>query len=101
MISSLGLICAVLAFLMMGLGMVAVIRIERHLGQAWQPEMVALGVGMALLTLLIRNDLLCAAAGILAGTILWGATELPDQAKRVQRGWYPDNPNKLAKFWKK
>lgn len=94
MISFLGLICAVLAFLMMGLGMVAVIQVERHLGQAWQPEMIALGVVVAILTLFIGNDLLCAAAGILAGTILWGASELPDQAKRVHLGWYPDKPEK-------
>jgi hypothetical protein len=98
MISAMGLICAGLAFVFMGIGMPGVILLERTFGKECLPVLLGLGFLIGLSSLFISNDLLSASAGILGGTIIWGALELPDQAKRVQLGWYPDRKRKVFSF---
>ena len=35
--------------------------------------------------------------GMIAGTIFWGATELPDQEERVRKGMFKANPARSRK----
>jgi hypothetical protein len=49
-----------------------------------------------LVSLFISGFVPSAILGVLGGTVIWGATELPEQEKRVARGLFPANPRKQA-----
>ena len=61
-----GLLCLLAALLMMGLGL-------------WRGE------GGTVLSILL---------GLLGAGCLWSIRELKEQAKRVERGWFPKNPKR-------
>lgn len=82
--------------LAIGGGFVWVIRLEYHLGARLWPWVLALGIGLTLGSALLPSFWGSALLGILAGSIVWGATELPDQEKRVAQGLFPENPNRRA-----
>ncbi len=89
-----GILLAVFTFFAIGLGFVWVIRLEYHVGAhvAWVVGL--LGVLMMLGSVLIPCFYGSAFLGILGGTVLWGATELPDQEVRVAKGQFKKNPKK-------
>ncbi len=80
--------------LAIGGGFLWVIRLEYHLGARLWKSVLALGLALALGSALLPGFWGSALVGILAGSIAWGATELPDQEKRVAQGLFPDNPNR-------
>ncbi len=79
-------------WLIIGLGFVWVIRGEYYLGYLWWPYVAGLGVLLILASLLIPAVWGSALMGALGASILWGSTELRDQAVRAELGWYRFNP---------
>jgi len=82
--------------LAIGVGFVWVIRLEYHLGAHIWKSVLALGVVLSLGTALLPSFWGSALLGILGGSIIWGATELPAQAERVAQGLFPANPRKRS-----
>jgi hypothetical protein len=80
-----------------GLGFVWVIKLEYYVGAHVARAVAALGVAVTLLSLFVPSFLLSAILGVLGGTIIWGAIELPKQAVRVAQGRFPTNPSKPTK----
>lgn len=77
-----------------GFGFFWVIKIEYYLGaQVWKVVLI-LGVLLSLASLFMPSFILSALVGIFGGSVVWGATELPDQAERVRRGLFPANPHR-------
>lgn len=76
-----------------GLGFVWVIRGEYYLGYLWWPYVMGGGVILLGVSLLVTSDWPSALLGALGGSIIWGSTELKEQAVRAEIGWYPYNPN--------
>ena len=89
-----GLIFACITLAAVGLGFLWVIKLEYYVGAhlAW-PVGIFGGV-VVLASLIVPGFAASAVVGILGGTIVWGATELPDQEKRVKDGIFPANPKK-------
>jgi uncharacterized protein DUF4491 len=89
-----GLIFACITLAAVGIGFLWVIKLEYYVGAhlAW-PVGIFGGV-VVLASLLVPGFAASAVVGILGGTIVWGATELPDQEKRVKDGIFPANPKK-------
>ena len=89
-----GLIFACITLAAVGLGFLWVIKLEYYVGAhlAW-PVGIFGGV-VVLASLLVPGFAASAVVGILGGTIVWGATELPDQEKRVRDGIFMANPKK-------
>lgn len=90
-----GLFTGLATLLIIGLGFPLVIQGERIFGFLWWPYMMGVGIALIVASLLIQNDWLSVAIGVLGATFIWGSTELKEQAVRAEIGWYPFNLNKL------
>ena len=86
-----GLLAGVATLLLIGLGFAWVIRVERHLGWQWWPYVMAGGVALLALSLFMSDFWASALVGILGASLVWGSTELPEQAERVRKGWFKAN----------
>jgi hypothetical protein len=75
-----------------GLGFFWVIRAEYHLGYLWWPYAFGLGLLMLLGTLIIPDPGYAALLGIIGASVIWGATEMKEQAVRGEIGLFPFNP---------
>lgn len=90
-----GFFVGLLTLLILGLGFLWVIRGERYLGYLWWPYCLGLGGLLLIGSLFIHNAWGSALVGILGGSVMWGATELKEQAIRAELGWFPFNPKKI------
>lgn len=70
-----------------GLGFVWVIRGERYLGYLWWPYFMGAGVLCLLASLFLASDWTSALLGAAGGSLIWGSTELKEQAVRAELGW--------------
>ena len=89
-----GLIIAGLTLCSIGLGFLWVIKLEYHLGAKVAWPVGLLGGAVVLGALFASSFWAAAVLGVVGGTIVWGATELPDQAERVERGLFKKNPKR-------
>jgi hypothetical protein len=76
-----------------GSGFVWVIRGEYLLGHLWWPYFLALGLALIATSLFVPGPWGSALLGAFGATLVWGATELKDQAVRAELGWYRFNPD--------
>lgn len=79
----------VATLIIIGLGFVWVVRVERSLGYLWWPYFLAAGILLLGSSLFIASDWGSALAGVGGASLAWGATELKAQALRAELGWYP------------
>ena len=79
-----------------GFGFFWVIKLEYYLGAGIWKAVMAAGLLICLLSLFVPTFTSSALLGIFGGSIIWGATELPGQEERVQRGLFPANPRRTA-----
>lgn len=77
-----------------GFGFLWVIKVEYYLGARVWKAVLGLGVLVCLASLFVPGFSASALLGILGGSVVWGATELPGQAERVRRGLFPANPRR-------
>ena len=89
-----GVLLGVFSLLSIGLGHMWVVKLEYHLGARIWPLVVILGAVLVLASLWVDHTILSAMLGIFGFIIIWGARELIQQEKRVERGWFPRNPKK-------
>ncbi|MCL4271188.1 MAG: DUF4491 family protein [Anaerolineales bacterium] len=87
-------ICLVTLFVI-GMGFVWVIRGERFFGYLWWPYVMTLGILCIVGSLFAANNWVSALCGAVGGSLIWGATELKEQAVRGELGWYPFNGRKI------
>ena len=73
-----------------------VIKLEYHIGAHIAWAVAALGAALALASLTVPRSAPSGIMGVLGGTLIWGATELPEQVERVPRSLFPANPRKQA-----
>lgn len=90
-----GLILGILTLPIIGLGFIWVIRGERYLGYLWWPYVMSFGILMILVSSFISNIWVSALLGVFGASLVWGSTELKEQAVRAEIGWYPFNARKM------
>lgn len=78
--------------LIIGLGFVWVIRGERYFGYLWWPYVMGVGLALIAASVLVSSLWASALLGTLGASIVWGSTELKEQAVRAEIGWYRFNP---------
>ncbi len=88
-----GLFLGIAALFIIGLGFVWVIRGEYYLGYLWWPYVMGLGLALIVISLFFTSDWLSALLGVFGASLVWGSTELKEQAVRAELGWYRCNPN--------
>lgn len=90
----LGLVIGIGTFLIIGLFHPVVIKCEYYFGTRcwwWFLILGLMGVG---LSLLIDNVLWSTLLGVFSFSSFWTIKEIFDQKKRVEKGWFPRNPNR-------
>lgn len=91
-----GLYLGLFMLLCIGFGFLWVIKLEYYLGAGIWKTILLAGISICLASLLLPNFTTSALLGIFGGSVVWGATELPGQAERVQRGLFPANPKRRS-----
>jgi len=89
-----GLYLGIFLLFAIGIGFFWVIKLEFYVGAHIWKGVLALGLALTLASLFLPTFWASAPVGIFGGSIVWGATELPEQEERVRRGIFPANPNK-------
>jgi hypothetical protein len=90
-----GIVLGVATLFIIGLGFIWVIRGERYFGYLWWPYVMLAGIALAILSLFLHSNALSAIAGVFGASLVWGATELKEQAIRSELGWYPFYEKKI------
>ena len=82
---------------MIGTGFMWVIRLEYLVGAYVWKRIAAFGVAVCLLALVMPSFLVSAVVGIIGGSIVWGAMEMPHQEERVDHGLFRAHPNRASR----
>ena len=90
-----GLLLGIATLFIIGLGFVWVIRGECNFGHLWWPYVMGAGLLLILASLWLENDWASALVGVTGASLVWGATELKEQAVRAELGWYPFKDKKI------
>lgn len=93
----LGLIIGISTFLIIGIFHPIVIKCEYYFGTRcwwWFLVLGLVGVG---LSLWVENVLWSSLLGVFSFSSFWTIKEVFDQKKRVEKGWFPRNPNRKYK----
>jgi hypothetical protein len=90
-----GLTLGILTLFIIGLGFIWVIRGERYFGYLWWPYVMALGIALIIASLFVPGLWISALLGALGASLVWGSTELKEQAIRAEVGWYPFQGKKI------
>ncbi len=89
-----GVVIGAAAFLVIGLFHPIVIKAEFHFGKKIWPAFFALGVTAIVISLFVRNLWGASALGIVGFASLWSIREIFEQTRRVEKGWFPENPKR-------
>jgi hypothetical protein len=89
-----GIIIGGAAFLIIGLFHPIVIKAEYHLGARIWPLFLLVGVAFCGASLFVAETVWSAILGVLGFSSLWSIRELFEQAERVEKGWFPRNPER-------
>lgn len=90
-----GPLLGIVTLFVIGLGFVWVIRGERYFGYLWWPYVMGAGLGLIVLALFLSDDWASALVGVFGASLVWGSTELKEQAVRGELGWYPFREKKI------
>lgn len=90
----LGVIIAVVTFLVIGVFHPIVIKAEYYFGvKCWWVFAVA-GVAFIVASLFFSNIVIASVLGVIGCSSLWSILEIFEQRKRVEKGWFPKNPKR-------
>lgn len=94
MVNFLGIIIAVVTFLVIGLFHPIVIKAEYYFGvKCWWAFALA-GVIFLALSLFIENIIASSVLGVIGCSSFWSILEIFEQRERVRKGWFPKNPKR-------
>lgn len=89
-----GVLTAAVCFLCIGVFHPIVIRAEYRWSARCWPWFLAAGSLFLAGSLMVQATLGSAVLGVLGCSCLWSIRELHQQAERVRKGWFPENPNR-------
>lgn len=89
-----GILLGAAAFLSIGIFHPIVIKAEYHFGKECWWVFALVGVAFLVISCIIESTVLSAILGVVGFSCFWSIFELFQQEKRVQKGWFPENPKK-------
>ena len=89
-----GILLGLVSFLCIGLFHPLVIKGEYYFSTKCWWVFACVGIAMLIGSLFTSNMYLSVILGVIAFSSFWSILELFQQEKRVQRGWFPSNPNR-------
>jgi branched-subunit amino acid transport protein len=90
-----GVLIGLSAFLLIGFFHPVVIKAEFHYGTRIWPVFLLAGIITLVVSIFVKNVLGSSILGIFGFSSLWSIRELFEQARRVERGWFPSNPKRI------
>ncbi len=91
-----GICVAAITLIFIGIGFIWVIKLEYYFGACLKRIILFVGILLLVISLFIENFTWAAITGLMAGTVIWGATEMEDQESRSEKGMFPQNPDKFC-----
>ena len=92
-----GILIGVISFLSIGVFHPIVIKAEYYFSKSCWPVFLAAGIVLMILSAMVQNVVLSSALAVIGMSSWWSILELFEQEKRVQKGWFPANPNRKKK----
>ena len=89
-----GILVGISTLCIIGMGFGWVIRGERYLGYLWWPYVMGTGVLCVIVSLFVTSNYVASLIGAAGASLIWGSTELKEQAVRGELGWYPFHDRK-------
>ena len=89
-----GILIGGAAFLIIGAFHPIVIKAEYHYGTRVWPAFLVAGIALSAVSLFAGPTFWSATLGVLGFSCLWSIRELFEQAERVDKGWFPRNPDR-------
>ena len=89
-----GLLIGLASFLIIGLFHPLVIKGEYYFGVKIWPVFLIAGIALCGASLFTGNFVARAILAVAGFSSLWSILEIFEQRKRVQKGWFPKNPNR-------
>jgi hypothetical protein len=89
-----GVYAGLISLLIIGVFHPVVIKGEYHFGKRIWPIFLAVGILMSAGSFFVKNTYFSIFLGILAFTCFWTIVELFEQETRVNKGWFPRNPQR-------
>lgn len=89
-----GIAIGLCSFLIIGIFHPIVIKGEYYFGKKIWPIFLILGIMLLFISLFTQNYFWSALLGVTGFSSLWTILELFEQEKRVNKGWFPKNPNR-------
>ena len=89
-----GVAIGIATFLIIGLFHPLVIKAEYYIGVKSWCLFLLLGIVTGVASLLVHNLIVSIILGVVAFSSFWSIGEVFEQRKRVQKGWFPKNPNR-------
>ena len=89
-----GIIIGIAAFLTIGIFHPIVIKAEYYWGTGCWPVFAIVGLAAIVGSLFVESVIVSVLLGAFAFSSFWSIHELFEQKKRVERGWFPRNPNR-------
>lgn len=91
-----GLIIGIATFLIIGIFHPIVIKAEYYGGVKCWWIFLLMGIAGTIASLLVESTVFSVLFGVFAFSSFWSIKEIFDQRKRVEKGWFPRNPKRLA-----
>jgi len=89
-----GIAIGIAAFIIIGVFHPIVIKTEYYIGvKAW-PVFLVVGLISVAASLFIPSFILSGIVSVFGFACLWSINELKEQVERVEKGWFPANPNR-------
>lgn len=89
-----GIIIGSAVFLMIGIFHPIVIKAEYYWGTGCWPVFAIVGLAAIAGSLFVESVIVSVLLGAFAFSSFWSIHEIFEQKKRVERGWFPRNPNR-------
>lgn len=89
-----GALIGIIAFVCIGVFHPIVIKAEYYFGKKVWPYFAVCGALLIVASLYVKGTVASAGLAVIGISALWSIGELFEQEQRVQKGWFPKNPNK-------
>ncbi len=92
-----GILIGALSFLTIGVWHPIVIKGEYYLGKkVCVPIFLIIGFACIIGSLVCSHEIVSTGLAVFGFSALWGIGEVIHQEKRVEKGWFPKNPNRKS-----
>lgn len=92
-----GVILGSVSFLTIGIFHPIVIKAEYYFSEKIWPVFALAGIVCMVISCSIKEVVPSAVVGVIGFSCFWSIVELKQQTKRVERGWFPNNPDRDRK----